>query len=369
MEPWLVGMQLTMLGCFCSAVGLVLMKHSTDTESHKPLHERKFWMMGFVFLFINASVIDVFAFSLAPITLVAPFTGVTIVFTTWLASSGLLFVKEELDIYDATSTGVTLAGVTVTSIYGPHSSAVDDANVLYANFSQSEFLVCGAVLLGVLGIGWAGAGLESAALLHGARDPKPLNARQGSYRILLYAYTAALVGSMSMLLLKVIGTGVRAKLEHGRQLLTHGWLACFAGLIACAAVQLTMLHRTLANSPVSYGVPTYQTLLTILTILVGGIFFSEFDTMDWFTFFVFGSGVGLALFGIALHTSHRSRVSVGGGGAPGREESGHQQQGAQRSGSSDDPEGGAAVAGVAGITRTPQASRATSSAAPRQRAG
>ena len=98
MEPWLVGMQLTMLGCFCSAVGLVLMKHSTDTESHKPLHGAKFWMMGFVFLFINASVIDVFAFSLAPITLVAPFTGVTIVFTTWLASSGLLFVKEELDI-------------------------------------------------------------------------------------------------------------------------------------------------------------------------------------------------------------------------------------------------------------------------------
>ena len=40
----------------------------------------------------------------------------------------------------------------------------------------------------------------------------------------------------------------------------------------CAVVQLGFLHRTLANSPVTYAVPTYQTLLTLLTILLGGIF-------------------------------------------------------------------------------------------------
>ena len=98
MEAWLVGMQLALLGCFCSAVGLVLLKHSTNAEGGLPCQRKKFFWIGFIFLIVNASVIDVFAFSLAPITLIAPFTGVTIVFTSWLASSGVLFVKETLDV-------------------------------------------------------------------------------------------------------------------------------------------------------------------------------------------------------------------------------------------------------------------------------
>ena len=83
---------------------LVLMKHSTNTESAKPVHKRTFWWLGTVFLIVNASVIDVVAFSLAPLTLVAPFTGVTIVLTTLIAWSGVLFVKETVDNVDVAST-------------------------------------------------------------------------------------------------------------------------------------------------------------------------------------------------------------------------------------------------------------------------
>ena len=151
MELWLIGMQLALLGCLSSAVGLVLLKHSTSVESHKPLLQRRYWLMGIVFLIVNASVIDVFAFSLAPITLIAPFTGVTIVFTSWLASTGILFVKETLDVWDATSTGITLAGVTVTSIYGPHDSDVPDATEALKYFGQPDFLAC----CGFLGVGLA----------------------------------------------------------------------------------------------------------------------------------------------------------------------------------------------------------------------
>ena len=68
MELWLIGMQLALLGCFSSAVGLVLLKHSTNVEGGRPLYLRKYWLIGIVFLIINA-FIDVFAFSLAPITL------------------------------------------------------------------------------------------------------------------------------------------------------------------------------------------------------------------------------------------------------------------------------------------------------------
>jgi len=307
MEPWLIGMQLALLGCFSSAVGLVLIKHSTSVESDKPLLKRKYWLMGIVFLIVNASVIDVFAFSLAPITLIAPFTGVTIVITSWLASSGVLFVKEELDVWDATSTGITLAGVTVTSIYGPHSSDAPDATEALKYFLAPDFLACVVFLLAGLALAWGAMGISATAFLRGSRDPKPATGREAALRILLYSFTAAMAGSMSMLLLKVVGSGIRAMLEEGTPLLTPGWALCLVGLVFCALIQLGFLHRTLANSPVTYGVPTYQTLLTLLTILLGGIFFSEFKSMGMFSMLVFATGVGIALFGIALHTTHRSQ--------------------------------------------------------------
>ena len=161
---------------------------------------------------------------------------------------------------------------------------------------------------------WGVMGLSASAMLRGSRDPKPATPREGAARILLYAYTAALSGSMSMLLLKVIGSGIRASIERVESgqpppLITPGWVLCLIALAFFACVQLGFLHRTLANSPVTYGVPTYQTLLTLLTILLGGIFFSEFKRMGVFSMLVFASGVGLALFGIALHTTHRSQAS------------------------------------------------------------
>ena len=52
-----------------------------------------------------------------------------------------------------------------------------------------------------------------------------------------------------------------------------------------------------------------QTLLTLLTILLGGIFFSEFKRMGVFSMLVFAMGVGVALAGFCIHTSHRAQTS------------------------------------------------------------
>jgi multidrug transporter EmrE-like cation transporter len=274
MEDWIIGMVLVFVGCCCSAVGLILLKHSTNVEEHLPLHRRPFWAVGVVFLIVNASVIDVIAFSLAPLTLVAPFSGVTIVLTTWLASSGMLFVKETVDTHDMISTALALVGVTITTSFGPHIDDAKGANELSACFGQTDVHIFAAVSMGIFGASW---------LTYFAHR----RLRQATwFRICVYAYTAALAGSASMLLLKVVG------------------------LVFCAIVQLGFLHRTLANSPVSYGVPTYQTLLTVLTIIAGGFFFDEFSVMPpkdvvWFSF-----GVAVSLGGVAMHSLHRATVDT-----------------------------------------------------------
>ena len=324
MERWFIGVLLALLGCCSTAVGMVLMKHSTAVESELPFLQRRFFLLGFVFLIVNASVIDVVAFSLAPLSLIAPFSGITIVVTSMLASSGLLYVRETLDVNDAASTAITLIGVLLASVYGPH---VDDGprstEELYGYFQRTEFALCMGCLFSILVLGWIVEAFLSSPrpqrqppLLPTADgDPSAAAAattapRVRASRVLLFAYTAGLAGALSMLLLKVIGTGLLTAFEHHSAVLEWGWVLSLVGLACCASVQLGFLHRTLANSPVSYGVPTYQALLTVLTVLVGGIFFSEFDIMPPFDQLVFTVGVGVTLFGVALHSTHRSTATV-----------------------------------------------------------
>mmetsp|Transcript_11237 Transcript_11237/g.18826 ORF Transcript_11237/g.18826 Transcript_11237/m.18826 type:complete len:276 (+) Transcript_11237:176-1003(+) len=260
MEGWLVGVLLVLLGCLCSAVGLVLMKHSTNVETHLPFFKRPFWFAGLVFLMFNALVIDVVALSLAPLVIVAPFSGVTIVFTSWLASSGLLFVKETLDIWDTSSTIIALIGVTIASLFGPHASAAPSASDIYGYFGKLDFrCFFGAAVIG-LGLMWL-------PFVAGVAELRSSNL----YRTVLFSYTSALFGSSSLLLLKVVGSGIRAWMESDTNVVHPIYLSCVVVLVMCAVVQLGFLHATLANSPVSYGVPTYQTLLTVLTIVSGGL--------------------------------------------------------------------------------------------------
>ena len=104
-----------------------------------------------------------------------------------LAWTGILFVKETIDRRDVMSTGVTLFGVLMTTFFGPHVNDAYDADSISKALSKFQFHVFIFSALSVLAVGW---------ILSRSERPQ-------WYRILLYAYTAALSGSSSMLLLKV----------------------------------------------------------------------------------------------------------------------------------------------------------------------
>ena len=63
--------------------------------------------------------------------------------------------------------------------------------------------------------------------------------------------------SPSRIISQVVGTGMRGYIEssYSMESVTGIFAGSLVGLVFCAIVQLSFLHRTLANSPVSYGVP------------------------------------------------------------------------------------------------------------------
>ena len=85
---WQFGLVLITITTFTTAVGLLLFKRSADVESHLPLWQRWRWWCGFFLTTILLAVMDSIAYAMTPLSLIAPFAGLTIVWSSLLSSLG-----------------------------------------------------------------------------------------------------------------------------------------------------------------------------------------------------------------------------------------------------------------------------------------
>ena len=162
------GMLLIPVGCLCSATGLLLMKGAADDRPDLPPWRNPRWLFGFALLGVLATAVEVLVLGVLPLSVVAPFAGLTIVFSLLIASSGLLAVPaERLSRADAACIALVLLGVTLVSAFGPHDSGAVTLPVLLAAYTRARF--AGFVAVGVGGAALVlcpcGAALAASALL------------------------------------------------------------------------------------------------------------------------------------------------------------------------------------------------------------
>lgn len=105
-SEWATGVGLVVLGCACAATGLTLMKSSTIHEGEKPFCFRWRWLVGFSFLGILTTVIDVYVLGILPLSVVAPFAGLTIVFALLITGTGVMADAEPVYRKDMASPSV-----------------------------------------------------------------------------------------------------------------------------------------------------------------------------------------------------------------------------------------------------------------------
>ena len=86
----LLGVPLIVLGCLSSALGFALMKRSGEVEAGRPPYLAWRWLLGFVCLAFLQTFCDAASLSMLPLAVVAPFAGLTIVFSLAIAASGVL---------------------------------------------------------------------------------------------------------------------------------------------------------------------------------------------------------------------------------------------------------------------------------------
>ena len=247
MPDYTTGILLICLGNLCAATGLTLMKSSTVHEGEKPFFLRWRWLAGFSFLGVLTTVVDVYVLGFLPLSVVAPFAGLTIVFTLAIASTGLLNEPEPLRHTDVIGIGFIIVGEVVVSVFGPHSSHGLTSAEIMADAQKPVFAAFAAASMATV-LTWVALGMLPAARERCLRAAAEAGGAASLLATAPSAYSAAVCGALSQLFVKVVA--VTANAAGGdftgagspwRQLPPY---LALVGLVVTAPLQLSELAPT-----------------------------------------------------------------------------------------------------------------------------
>ena len=297
------GLSLQVVGCLFAATGLAFMKLSSERDGHMPMILRWRWWLGFLFLAILATAVEGVVLTLVPLTIVAPFAGLTILLSMLLAATGCISAQVPLRAADGCGGVLTVAGVGLVSFFGPNDAHADASltfTSVLAALSNPHFMTFVTVALLSVG-GWLG--------VYHAPSLRPLRALAdaANFSTALSAYAAAVCGALSQTFLKCVAVAIAhtLALESPQAALSSVWLqppmwGALGGLVVCAPLQLYLIDVCLASGSVTYAVPLYQALLVTLEIVAAAIFFRELENESSHRLLGFGAGVAIATTGLVV---------------------------------------------------------------------
>ena len=290
-----VGMLLATIGACVSGLGMNMMKASYRLEAHKPLCRRYRWLVGIsLACWVNTSL-DVIAFALAPLALIAPIGGVTIVVSVVLARFGWAGKREEVAPAQWVAIAAVVSGVAVVDVYGPHPDPQFNTSQVLQHFHEQSFVgyqVCTLSAVCFLYVGmWLG-------LLGGSNIETTIAA----------AVAGGLCSGITQTMIKVMATCGGAWVLRGELpfWLPEFWIAA-AELICVAFILLHCLNICIGSANLVVATPFYQVMVILFTIVAGCAFYGDLDVATRSELLMFMLGVICVLAGLCVLIFKRER--------------------------------------------------------------
>jgi len=296
--PWMVAVMVSIFASAFTVMGFVLQKQALRAPDKQRWPQigsvmlSPGWVAGFLITAILPVLGDLVAYSLAPLSLTTPLSGVSVVLNMVIAPWAL---SEQVQRFpDAPATALILLGCCLTTSFGDHSSpgqlSVDD---LLHFATQPLFMAC--MLMGTL---WELVLITEMRQLHEEMERLALRRPQNPYlpHVLRPAIAAALCGAAANIGLKAIGELIRWHVGV--------WLVLFCALLfaPAALLQVNFINRGLFLYPQSIFMSVYGAVLVLTNTVFGAIFYREYlDLLSSVSrFMCFSSGCVLILAGISL---------------------------------------------------------------------
>lgn len=283
-----VGIFLAVIGAITSGFGMNLMKASNRLERHRPWHRRYRLLVGILLAMGVNTMLDVVAFALTPLALIAPIGGMTIVASVTFARMGWAGQREFVQWQQWAAIFCVVSGVGVVATCGPHPEPVLDTGLVLHHFHDAPFLLYQTVA-------WSAVALTYAGLLYGKIGQPVLETT------LATAATAGLCSGLTQTMMKVMAVCATDWLLESAApfLIPEFWLAVVElAIVAC--ILLHLLTLTLASAPLTLSTPLYQVSVIIFTIVASCSFFGDLELATKYELFLFMLGVAMVIAGLAV---------------------------------------------------------------------
>ena len=334
---WALGLCLMVLGTFGSSFGLICMKRS-DAVKDLPWYKNGYFWGGLFLFGVTAALLDVIVFSITPLALIAPFSGLTIAVTFVIAYLGCCGVREQPSRSMLVAVVLVVCGVTICSIFGPKTDGEIYPQKLQVTFDTHPWLIVLCALGGFLFGLFALLSYPPASLKDHLPGQTAVAAMRSWWGALTLAILAALFGALTQLQFKAVAAALFSAVrglssspkEHEKLYSSTGeFFVQLLSLASSALAQIGFLKNAVSAAPVAYSVPAYQSALLVLTLVLSGWVLNEYDAMPWLHNLLFWVGVVLVVMGMLLNAwalvrdaeqtssaSAAAGAAAGGGGSP-----------------------------------------------------
>ena len=265
-QLWGLGIGLMIIGCVCSSLGMLCFKRAGNDSDNRPWYRDPWFWSGMTLFVAVALILDTLVFAITPLGLIAPFAGLTIVVSFFLASFGCFGIKEPATKTATVAVVLIVMGVTICSLTGPKGDGKLTPQELQAAFNKYPwlFVICGAG-------GPSFIIFYTVSVYRAEQTKKALRSWQGA---LVLALSAAVFGAVTQLQFKSLAAAVVQILQNSTNK-AGGFQSAASGIytnsamvveqllcvISTGLAQIGYLNFAISAAPVAYTVPAYQVRL------------------------------------------------------------------------------------------------------------
>ncbi|KAH8499025.1 hypothetical protein H0E87_017800 [Populus deltoides] len=214
------------------------------------------WWLGMITMIIG-EVANFVAYAFAPAVLVTPLGALSIIVSAVLAQ---FILNEKLHQLGILGCVMCIAGSVVIVIHAPQEHPITSVQEICSMATQPAFLLYVASVIVLVFI----------LIFHFAPQC-------GHSNVLVFTGICSLMGSLSVMSVKALGTALKLTFEGNNQLLyPETWFFVFI-VATCVITQMNYLNKALDTFNTAVVSPIYYVMFTSLTILASVIMFKDWD--------------------------------------------------------------------------------------------
>ncbi|CAJ1971276.1 unnamed protein product [Sphenostylis stenocarpa] len=241
------------------------------------------WWVGMLTMIVG-EVANFVAYAFAPAVLVTPLGALSIIVSAMLAD---IILKEKLHNLGILGCVMCIAGSIIIVIHAPKEQPINSVLEIWDMATQPAFLAyMGSVIV-----------LVFILVFHFAP-------RCGHTNVLVFTGICSLMGSLSVMSVKALGTSLKLTFEGKNQLTYPETWFFMLVVVICVIMQMNYLNKALDTFNTAVVSPIYYVMFTTLTILASVIMFKDWDGQSGGTIVSEICGFIVVLSGtIMLHTT------------------------------------------------------------------